>query len=179
MKWRNLEWEERLYYVRETHSRDHGFTTTKTAASEAPVPVPAVLLDELTRHKKRQSEWRLMKGERWEDHDLIFPSRKGLPLTYNVMSQFWHPQVVEKAGLRYVSLHTLRKTGSTILEGIPGVSRQETMAALRHKRATVTDRYVAIDMEQRRGHIEEVAALLTDDLPSFALNLPSKSGNSG
>ena len=37
MRWRNLEEERDLYHVRETHSRKHGFTTTKTASSEAEV----------------------------------------------------------------------------------------------------------------------------------------------
>ena len=44
-----------------------------------------------------------------------------------------------------------------------GDSRPETMVALRHKRGTVTDRYVGIDMDQRRQHIEELAGLLTRD----------------
>ena len=47
--------------------------------------------------------------------------------------------------------------------GIEGVSRSETMEALRHKRGSVTDRYVTLDMEQRRQHIEQLAGLLTGD----------------
>ena len=82
------------------------------------------------------------------------------------MSQGWHPDIVERAQLRYVTLHTLRKTGASLLESIPGVAREETQAALRHKRPSVTDRYVAVYMEQRRHHIEQLAELLTQP-PSF------------
>ena len=81
------------------------------------------------------------------------------------MSQTWHPRIVKRASLRHVSLHTLRKTGASLLESIPGVAREETQAALRHKRLSVTDRYVAVYMEQRRHHIEQLAELLTNHPP--------------
>ena len=38
---------------------------------------------------------------------------------------------------------TLRKTGSTILETEPGAPREAVQAALRYKRVSVTDVYVA------------------------------------
>jgi|AP95_1055475.scaffolds.fasta_scaffold140900_2 hypothetical protein len=41
-------------------------------------------------------------------------------------------------------------------------------AALRHKRGTVTYRYVGIDMEQRRRHIEALANLLSSDAQTFS-----------
>jgi hypothetical protein len=162
MKWSNLNWDEGLYFIRETQSRNHGFTTAKTESSEAEVPVPRVLLDALSDHRKRQAEAKLLKGKGWQEMDLIFPSSKGTPLQHTQLSGHWHPAVCKAAGLRHVSLHTLRKTGASILEGM-GVTRPETMAALRHKRGSVTDRYVGIDMEQRRQHIEELASLLASD----------------
>ena len=63
--------------------------------------------------------------------------------------------------IRPVSLHTLRKTGASLLESL-GVSRAETQVALRHKRPSVTDIYVSVYMEQRREHMEELADLLID-----------------
>ncbi|MFP6590156.1 MAG: tyrosine-type recombinase/integrase, partial [Candidatus Latescibacterota bacterium] len=136
-----------------------------TEASEAEVPVPGILLDALRDHKVRQAEIRLKKGDKWRDHDLIFPTGKGTPVSH-IASEKWHPGIVEAAGLRYVSLHTLRKTGATILETEIGASRQEVQAALRHKRPTVTDVYVAYQVEQRRHHIDRLAALITVDLPT-------------
>ena len=68
------------------------------------------------------------------------------------------------AGVRAVSLHTLRKTGASILESL-GVSRAETQEALRHKRSTVTDCYVSVYMERRREHIELMAAAPNGDQP--------------
>jgi integrase len=161
MRWANLEEEEGTYSVRETHSRSHGFTTTKTASSEAEVPVPQVLLDELAEHKRRQAEMRLRKGDKWRDDGLIFTTSKGTVVPHHWYYRSLKPEISIRADVRAVSLHTLRKTGASILESL-GVSRAETKVALRHKRNTVTDDYVSVYMEQRREHIEEVAALLTE-----------------
>ena len=166
MRWRNLEEERDLYYVRETHSRKHGFTTTKTASSEAEVPVPGILLEELREHRKRQAEMRLKKGDKWQDHDLIFTTSKGTALPHWQMSQRWNPEIAKAAGVRYISLHTLRKTGSTILETELGSRRETVQAALRHKRRGVTDVYVAYDVEKLRPHFEGLAVALMDGLPS-------------
>ena len=54
-----------------------GFTSVKTESSEAEVPVPRVLLDALSDHRKRQPEAKLFKGKGWQDQDLIFTTREG------------------------------------------------------------------------------------------------------
>ena len=163
MRWEGLDEERGLYFVRETHSRGHEFTTTKTASSEADVPVPEVLLEELRLHSKRQTEQRLKKGAKWQDTGLIFTTSKGSVLPPNWFHTELKAEICQNAGIRQVSLHTLRKTGASLLESL-GVSRPETQEALRHKRATVTDGYVAVYMDQRRVHIEQLAALLIGDV---------------
>jgi integrase len=170
MRWRHLDEGNGVYFVKETHSRAHGFTTTKTASSEAEVPVPRVLLDEFTEHKRRQAEMRLGKGARWKDEGLIFTTSKGTALPHNWINKGLNAQIAQKAGVRYVSLHTLRKTGATILESL-GVSRAETQVALRHKRPAVTDNYVSVYMEQRREHMEQVARLFTEPFPQSSLKV--------
>ena len=165
MRWANLDEDAGLYFVRETHSRRHGFTTTKTASSEAQVPVPRILLSSLTEHHKRQAEHRLKSGTKWQDEGLIFTTGTGSPLHHCWFNERLKFEIAERAGIRPVSLHTLRKTGASILES-SGVSRAETQEALRHKRVSVTDGYVSVYMDQRRQHMEEVAMLITDDLPA-------------
>ena len=159
------------------------FTSVSLALLLAAVPVQLnrsgsprgsarVLVDALRDHRRRHAKAKLMNGSQWQEMDLIFPApTKGTPVQHSQLSGKWHPEICKAAGLRHVSLHTLRKTGASILEGM-GVSRPETMAALRHKRGTVTDRYVGIDMQQRRQHIEALADLLTSD--AQALDRSSK-----
>ena len=63
------------------------------------------------------------------------------------------------------------ENGSFVLQSL-GVSRAETQEALRQKRPAVTDTYVSVYMEQRREHIEQVAALLTNGQPSVPQSSP-------
>lgn len=159
MRWQHLDEEGGIYNVVDNHSRRHGFTTTKTASSQAPVPVPAALVAELREHRKRQAAIRLRHASEWQDMDLIFPTRHGTPLGHAWYTDKIKASIVAKAGVRPISLHTFRKTGASILESL-GVSRSETQEALRHKRVTVTDAYVAVYMQQRKESIEQLANLL-------------------
>ena len=161
MRWKHLDENEGIYNVVDNYSRNHGFTTTKTASSQAPVPVPSLLLDALREHRKRQAEIRLRHAADWQDLEIIFPTRSGRPLGHCWYSDKIKDSIVTKAGVRPVSLHTFRKTGASILESL-GVSRAETQEALRHKRVTVTDAYVAVYMKERRAHIEQLANLIME-----------------
>jgi integrase len=73
MRWGDLDEDEGTFFVGHHQSRQHGFTTTKTASSQATVPVPQLLLELLREHRKRQAELRLRKGEKWQDHELYTP----------------------------------------------------------------------------------------------------------
>ena len=171
MRWADLDEEQAVYHVRQQHSRSYGMGTTKTESSEAEIPVPAVLLDALRQHKKHQAEQRLKKGDKWQDNDLIFPTSKGTPLYANwfckkVAGTSLNEKIAAQAGVRRVSEHTLRKTGSTILETELGATREVAMAALRHTGKSVTDLYVRYDVESLRPHIDKLAALVTEGLPT-------------
>ena len=109
MKWEHLNEEKGVYFVSETHSRSYGFTTTKTASSEAEVPVPRVLLNELAEHKRRQAEMRLKKGDRWQDHGLIFPTSNGTAMSRNWFYKSANAEISQNAGVRYVSLTHLEE----------------------------------------------------------------------
>ena len=167
--WADLD-EWKVIRIQRQHSRGNGMTTTKTSASQAEIPVPAVLIDVLREHKRRQIEMRLAKGAKWQDSGLIFCTSKGTVLPHNwfcrkLSGKSLGERIAEVAGLRYVSLHTLRKTGATILEVELAASRQVVQAALRHQRQHVTDAYVAYDSEALRPHIEKLATQVTDGLP--------------
>jgi integrase len=171
MRWADLKEKRAVYHVRQQHSRAHGMGTTKTETSETEIAVPDVLLDALRQHKKQQAELRLKKGDKWQDNDLIFPTSKGTPLYHNwfckkVAGASLNEEIAKRAGVRRISEHSLRKTGATILETELGASREIVKAALRHRRDSVTDVYVSYDAESLRPHIDKLAALVTDDLPS-------------
>ena len=168
LRWADLDEERKVCRIEQQQSRKHGMTTTKTAASEAEIPVPSVLLDALREHKKRQAEVRL-RVRKWQDNDLIFCTAKGTPLLHNwfvrkINGKSLNERISEAAGLRRVSEHTLRKTGATLLEVELRVPRAVVQAALRHQRQNVTDVYVNYDAQAVGPYIEELATLVTKDL---------------
>jgi integrase len=82
------------------------------------------------------------------------------------MSQEFNRAIAKAAGVRYVSQHTLRKTGATILETELHAPREAVRAALRHQGRSVTDEYVRYDVETLRPYFEKLAATVTHDLPT-------------
>jgi integrase len=53
---------------------------TKTASSDAPLPLPALCSSALTAHRARQLCWIDSAGEAWHDHGLIVTTRYGEPV---------------------------------------------------------------------------------------------------
>ena len=136
LRWADLNEKRRVCCIEQQQSRGHGMTTTKTEASQAEIPVPSILLDVLCEHKRTQASIRL-KATKWEDNDLIFCTSKGTPMYHNwfvrkINGKSLNGRIAEAAGVRYVSEHTLRKTGATILETELLAPRQVVQAALRH-----------------------------------------------
>src|SRR5262245_27235437 len=55
------------------------FVEPKSSSSIRAINLPRTLLEELRTHKARQSENRLLVGEAYQDHDLIFCTSVGAP----------------------------------------------------------------------------------------------------
>ncbi|GAA3213346.1 tyrosine-type recombinase/integrase [Nonomuraea helvata] len=53
---------------------------TKTKKSRRALALPALVVDELKRHRTRQNAQRLAVGEAWRDHDLVFTREDGTML---------------------------------------------------------------------------------------------------
>jgi integrase len=71
---------------------------TKTGKSRRTLALPRRCSEALREHKKLQAKDRLRAGALWQDHDLVFASTVGTPLTAtNVLRAF--RTITEKAGL--------------------------------------------------------------------------------
>jgi integrase len=78
-----------------------GFRTTdlKTRESRRTIPIGSSLAAELKRHKVAQAEERLQAGDRWRDHDLVWPSRNGTPTSDKNLTNRYFKKVLKEAGL--------------------------------------------------------------------------------
>ena len=74
----------------------------------------AITITALREHRVRQLEERLALGERWQEHDLVFPSSIGTPLEpRNALHRF--KQLLKKAGLPDQPFHNLRHCAASLL----------------------------------------------------------------
>ncbi len=74
-------------------------------------------MDALARHKDNQAAQRLLCGDAWEDHGLVFTNEVGRPIeATNLRKRFFQP-LLERAGLPRIRFHDLRHTAATLLLG--------------------------------------------------------------
>ncbi|MGH3329251.1 MAG: hypothetical protein ACRDPT_15920 [Streptomycetales bacterium] len=57
-----------------------GFVEPKTYRSRRSLPIPSSVLPALERHRARQAAERLVAGEVWQEHDLVFTTGIGTPV---------------------------------------------------------------------------------------------------
>jgi integrase len=70
----------------------------KTRKSRRTLKLPQRCVDVLRDHQARQEEIRQAAGSRWQDNDLVFPSRVGTPADASHVRRSFR-KVVEAAGL--------------------------------------------------------------------------------
>ena len=80
MRWKNLDWEEGQYHVKE-RLYEGLFDTPKTPTSIRTVDLTPMVVETLRTHKARQNQNRLTEGEDYQDSDLTFCSNDGSPIT--------------------------------------------------------------------------------------------------
>lgn len=123
--------------------------------------IPESLVGQLRAHRARQARERLLAGDSWVDHDLVFTSRKGSPLTGSRQTLRFQ-QLLDKAGLPRRRFHDMRHSCGTILaaQGVPLV---EVMAILGHAEIKTTMRYIHSLPESQRRAAEKIDEVLWGD----------------
>jgi integrase len=79
----------------------------KTKRSRRSLALDEGTVAALRAHRRRQAEERLLVGELWTDHDLVFPNELGSLLHPDALSRAFQA-VVKRAGLPRIRLHDLR-----------------------------------------------------------------------
>lgn len=88
--------------------------TTKTESSKRSVRVSVEVLDLLREYQSWQNERRLKLGDRWQECGRLFTQWDGRPMSLNT-PYLMLQKVLERHGLRKVSLHSLRHTNATLM----------------------------------------------------------------
>lgn len=86
----------------------------KTKGSRRSIAFAAPVTDALRTHRVRQLRERLAAGEAWQEHDLVFSTPLGTPLSPRTVYDH-HERFLAAAGLPHISFHDLRHTAATLL----------------------------------------------------------------
>ncbi len=139
LRWVDLDQDAGKLTVRQTVQRVGGrlqFTEPKTDRSCRTVPVPAPTVELLRKHRRRQAADRLVAGDRWQDHGLVFTSRIGTPIEPDNLDRSWY-QLRAAAGLDWLRIHDLRHACATFLLA-SGASPRTVMKVLGHSQIGLT-----------------------------------------
>jgi integrase len=124
LKWADLQWGSgRLYVQRQLQDlRGQGyiFQEPKTRSGRRTIQLGEGMLQALREHREHQQLQKAFAGHRWQENDLIFPSKIGTPLdTSNLRMDF--NRVIARAGVPKVRFHDLRHTAASLMlnNGIP------------------------------------------------------------
>jgi integrase len=163
LRWQDVDLARGLIHIRQTLARVrvHGrssagqktrliFQEPKTEQSRRTIPIPADIVEELLRHKARQAQERLLLGQAYEDHGLVFCAANGRPLEpVDFYRRFVRPLL--RAGLPARRFHDARHTFATLMLEL-GESPKTVQTMLGHTTISTTlDIYshVSLELEKR------------------------------
>jgi len=167
LHWSDVDWEGTTLAVRRSLTRPIGAgfveKDPKSPAGTRTLPLPAVALEALRRHRARQNEARLAAGPRWEDRDLVFCNSRGRPWErQNLYRRAWQP-FLDRARVGRLTFHELRHSAATLLLGL-GVPPHEVQGILGHADPRTTlGIYAHTVPEARREALERLGGLLSGE----------------
>jgi integrase len=95
---------------------------TKTATSDATLPLPDICAAALQLRKVKEAHARELAGAAWQGGKLIFATKWGTPIEPRNFNRSWDARCT-KAGVRKITVHDGRRTCATGLSSCWGVVR--------------------------------------------------------
>jgi integrase len=124
LKWSDLDWKKATLRVQRQAQRvpvdGMVFMPPKTRAGRRTIKLGEETLHILRKHQDRQETDKAIAGKRWQENNLIFPSKVGtLQSPSNLLKEF--KALLVEAGLRKIRFHDLRHTAASLMlnHGIP------------------------------------------------------------
>jgi integrase len=162
LRWQDIDFSAGTLRVSHQLQRIDGKLTLvppKTEKSRRTLVMPALIVDRLREHERRQVAERLWSGSKWHESGLVFANRDGAPTQARRVIEQFH-EALAQAGLRRVRFHDLRHSCATLLL-VQGVSPRVVMEVLGHSEIGITmNAYSHVVPELQREAAQRMQAIL-------------------
>jgi integrase len=163
LRWEDVDLEAGNLEVVQTLQRVGGalrLVPPKTEGSRRTVPLPPPCVEALREHKRRQFRERSGAWPDWEEHGLVFPSRRGTPMEPDNLRRSWSV-IRTAASLPEVRSHDLRHTCVTLLLDL-GVPPHVVREIVGHSAIEVTMTiYAHASLEEKRKALAKLGEALS------------------
>lgn len=167
LEWKDIDFKnETISIVRSCYDLNgYGLITkdTKTFTSCRKIAMPQILIKVLKEYKEWYNKRKEILGEDWAKSDRLMLSDDGkqvYPRTYRV----WLGRLLKQAGLKDVTLHSLRHTNIT-MQLTSGIDLRTVSARAGHSRtSTTTDIYSHFIKNSDRHASKMIDKLFSDDV---------------
>jgi integrase len=163
LTWDDVDFENATLTAQRQTIRVDGVNHThspKTARSRR-IALPTPILAALVRQRERVADERDAMGARWQDHNLIFPSPKGLPFNETTLA-YELVKVCARARLTRITPHELRHSIASFCAAA-NINPRLTMDVLGHSTVEMTmEHYQHVSDTMRREVADSIGRLLCD-----------------
>ena len=132
LRWKDVDLENGTVSVNQNlvRTKEKGliFQPPKTKYGKRTIEIPENVVKELKKHKAKQNEYKMLLGDAYQKHDLVFCKEDGSPYCPRTFARQFEI-FAEKAGLQGITFHCLRHTFATLSlqEGIDIRTTQENL----------------------------------------------------
>ena len=132
---------------------------TKTEASDATLPLPALCVAALKQRRTAQEADQAVVGRAWHKTDLVFTTRYGLPIEPRNLNRAF-AFCIKQANVPCITVHDARRTCASLLADL-GVHPRVIMQILRHADMAMTmEIYTEVVSAQTREALERLGEVL-------------------
>lgn len=161
LQWGDVDLDQGWLQVQRGLHREGGTLMTmepKTRRSRRTVPLPAIVVDALERHRDDQEKERVTLAERWPKSEFVFTTPIGTPIDPRNCTRIVQT-ACENAGLRKVRLHDFRHGAASALLAL-GVPPRTAMEILGHSTLEMTmNVYGHVSLDEKRAALDKVGEL--------------------
>jgi integrase len=166
LRWKDIDLSLGMIHLQASLQRTKDgfeFVQPKTHRSRRQVMLTTAAREALERHRVSQTAERLVKGDVWENKDvLVFTNQTGGPLDGTLLLRKCFRPLLKKAGLPVVRFHDLRHTAATLLLG-RGVHPKIVSEMLGHSTVNITlDLYSHVTPTMQLEAVVAIDALLSE-----------------